>query len=131
MVRRSKSPLKRSKELSRNINRRLSQLRKTGGDLYGAWQGNFPLDPSLKTWENAPNVCQVPGMASEVFKGGKRRGTSKRRHGGNTMSETYFGRPPIGYYGPTRSPDPAMNVSGIRGGKRHKSKKRSRKSGKR
>lgn len=130
MVRRSKSPLKRSKELSRNINRRLSQLRKTGGDLYGAWQGNFPLDPSLKTWENAPNVCQVPGMASEVFKGGKRRKKSKSR-GGGLMSETYFGRPPLGYYGPTRSPDPPMNVSGIRGGKKRRSMRRSRKSYKR
>ena len=130
MVRRSKSPLRRSKELSRNINKRLSQLRKTGGDLYGAWQGNFPLDSSMKTWENAPNVCQVPGMASEIFKGGKKRSKTKtkKRHGGTLMSETYFGRPPVGYYGPARSPDPAMNVSGVRGGKR---KKRSRKSGKR
>ena len=126
--RRSKSPLKRSKELSRNINRRLSQLRKTGGDLYGAWQGNFPLDPSLKTWENAPNVCQVPGMASEIFKGGKRN--KKKSRGGGIMSETYFGRPPVGYYGPARSPDPAMNVSGIRGGK-YRYKKRSRKTHKR
>ncbi len=137
MGRRSKSPMRRSKELSRNINKRLSQLRKTGGDLYGAWQGSFPLDPSLKTWENAPNVCQMPGMASEVFKGGRKRSKSRsksklhKRHGGNLMSETYFGRPPIGYYGPARSPDPAMNVSGIRGGKRRLKKKSSRKSGKR
>ena len=130
MVRNSKSPMRRSKELSRNISRRLSQLRKTGGDLYGAWQGNFPLDTSLKTWETAPNVCQVPGMASEVFKGGRKRNKSRRRNGGHLMSETYFGRPPIGYYGPARSPDPASQVQGTRGGKRP-TKRKSRKSSRR
>lgn len=82
-------------------------------------------------WENAPNACQIPGLAQQVYRGGKRKKSKShskrsskksrrsrsmkrksRRGGANdprvVLPESYFGRPLVGYSAPVPGPVPRV-----------------------
>ena len=103
--------------LKRSIAKSLRKLRRGGGRL-DAWQDKYPQYPG-DSWATAPTVCQFPNMAETAFRGPVQRG------GKYGLSETFFGRKPVGYVGPKSSPYPADPVM-WGAGRRRRSKKSSK-----
>lgn len=86
----------------------LSSLKamKNGGGRLDAWQDKYPMVG--KAWDPSNNICKYPKLVTDTFyPPGQRGGRAKRRGGGNFVSETYFGRKPIGFVGPKPTPSPS------------------------
>ncbi len=104
--------------LKRSIAKSLRSLRTRGGGRMDAWQDKYPQYPG-NSWATAPTVCQFPNMAEAAFKGPVQRGGGD---GGYGLSETFFGRRPVGYIGPKSSPYPSDPVMWGAGKRRRRGK---------
>lgn len=103
-----------SSSLHKSIAKSLKMLRRrSGGGRLDAWQDKYPQYPG-DGWATAPTICQFPEQAKAAFNGPVQKGggcgCGLKRGGGYGVSETYFGRRPVGYTGPRPSPYPASPI---------------------
>ena len=125
----------RTSALSKRIDNYLRTI-KTGGGRLESWQGKFPVVGSIP-WDPSNNITKYPQLANQVFnqpglRGGRRRRRSRRgtsrsklrrrsvKGGAYHIPQNYFGRSPVGYFGPKSTPYPSLKDWSAAGGRRSK-----------